>query len=182
MHAILALFLAGAVVTELTPELIREAIAYGAKEKKLKAYKLGGRSITQNRPGAVAYYTTPFLRVALAASEAKTTYKEFTEKDVTPDMIGPEVAIIASAFVPTGSKNVDSVKAVVVFLADGKPLQPDRIEPFTDEYSNAYGKKEEGHGIRAYFPLSVLRANTEVRVVMESGHEHKAKFDPEKVR
>jgi hypothetical protein len=92
------------------------------------------------------------------------------------------VVVIASAFVPHGSKHVDGVKAVVVFLADGRPLQPDRIEEFTDEYSNAYGKKEDGHGVRAYFPLSILSEDTEVRVIMESSKEHKAKFNLDKVR
>ncbi len=152
MHAILALFLAGGVVTEMTPDLIREAIAYGAKEKKLKPYKLGGMSITQNRPGAVAHFTTPFLRVALASSEAKSTYKEFAEKDVTPDLIGPEVTIIAHAFVPTGSKDPDSVKAVVAFLADGKPLQPDRTDDLNEEFSDAQGKEVERSWAARPFP------------------------------
>jgi len=44
------------------------------------------------------------------------------------------------------------------------------------------GKKWSGHGLLAHFPLSVLRQDTEIRVVMESRHEHKAKFDLEKVR
>jgi hypothetical protein len=170
----------GGVVTEMTPELVREAIAYGAKEKKLRPYYLGGQGGMMDARRTVATFTTPFLRVALAASEAKAAYKEFAEGDATPEMLAPELQIAAGAM--SIGRVIYGVKTVVIVGPDGKVTQPDRSEERIEEFSNAYGAKDSARGVTAYFPLSAIREDAEVRVVMDLGKEQRAKFKLDKVR
>lgn len=191
MHAILALLLAGGVVTDMTPELIREAIAYGAKEKKIQPYKLSGKrgshgcfgvdnGQNMSRP-TIASYTTPFMRVALAAAEAKSTYKEFTAADVTPEMLAPEVVMVAPSWAKC-REGIKGVKAVVIVLPGGQVVHPERQLELTEKYSNAYGATDSGQGILAFFPFSAIQEGAEVRVVMDDGQEAKDKFELAKIR
>ncbi len=60
----------GQIVQEMTPERIREAIALGAKSKELTAYKIQEEA-RWSWPPEIGVFTTPFLRVALAAHTAK---------------------------------------------------------------------------------------------------------------
>jgi hypothetical protein len=47
-------------------------------------------------PPRIAVYTTPYLRVALAANAAKKRYCPFTVGDVTPEMVAPEIHFYAA--------------------------------------------------------------------------------------
>ena len=69
------------IVEDMTPEFIRNAIAIGIKEKDVSWYRIKEKA-SFSWPPLVAFYTTPFLRVVLAANEAKKHYKTFTEADV----------------------------------------------------------------------------------------------------
>jgi len=176
---ILLAFLAAtpAVVADMTQENIREAIAYGAKQKRLGLYELGGSFKT----GPIfAGFTTPFLRIALASSEAAGAYKTFSEADVTPEMIAPELWIYAPAI--ASGRYVINVKAIVVFGPDKALIQPLRTKESIEEFGNAYGARFSGKGLEAWFPLSVITRDHEVRVILDSGSEKKARFPVDKVR
>jgi hypothetical protein len=62
----------------MTPEHIRAAIALGTKSRQLRAYENQERA-RGTWPPQIGVYTTPFLRVALAAHDAKRRNSSFTE-------------------------------------------------------------------------------------------------------
>ena len=84
------------IVQDMTPERIREAIALGTNAKELRPYKIQEKA-RWSWPPLISVYTTPFLRVALAANAAKKRYKRFTEVDVTPDMTALEIHVYAAS-------------------------------------------------------------------------------------
>lgn len=175
---------APAVVVEMTPERIREAIALGNSKKDIKPYGLpsglGGSLGLGKAKLDDASYTTPFLRVALAANRAKQEYKTFTETDATPEMIEPVLRVYANPLVR--GRHVNSVRTVIVkHKKSGAIVQPTSTEPTEESYSNAYGATAEGKGLRATFPLDVVNAEHEIRVVFEDG-EAKQDFDLGKIR
>src|SRR5712692_3213182 len=78
----LPVVVAAQIVTEMTPERIKEAIS---SEKATGCYELHKQSLTGRV--VVGCFTTPFSRVVAAAQNAKRKYKPFTEADVTPELI-----------------------------------------------------------------------------------------------
>src|SRR6266852_2889069 len=84
------------VVHDMTPDRIREAIELGTKSKELSPYRIQEKA-RWSWPPLIAVYTTPFLRVALAANAAKRQYHAFTEADVTPEMTAPEIHVYATS-------------------------------------------------------------------------------------
>lgn len=162
------------VVVEMTPERVREAIQAGT-EKEYKSYQIGG-GISQ----VWAMYTTPFSRVAVAATEAKRRYKTLTEADITPEMVAPELEIYAPAF-GTRDGRVVNVHAIVIRPDGGGVIQPLREAPIEENFSNAFGRTKTGRSLRAWFPLSAVSASNEVLIVLDIG-EKKGRFKPDKVR
>jgi hypothetical protein len=163
------------VVTEMTPELVRQAIA-DTKAKGCYPLESGGVMGTAAKFWR-ACFTTPYSRVVYAASEARARYQTFTEKQVTPEMVAPEVEIVASpqkSFVDgRGMVGVPtSVIAVVVIPQNSKDrsqaILPTRQEANRTRYMNLFGATWEADGMVAYFPLSVLNEKHEVRFVYEN--------------
>lgn len=82
------------VVTEMTPELIAQAIKAGAKGDVSDGVitKSSGRSWGSIH---IATFSTPSMRVAMAARQAKKAYLKFAPADVIPEMIAPELHVHA---------------------------------------------------------------------------------------
>jgi hypothetical protein len=155
------------IVTDMTPELIQEAIAKGGSG----LYKLQERTIWGNGP-ELGYFTTPYSRVALAAALARTHNKPFTPADVTPDMLRPELHVYAVSQAVYGNKNeIANVKAVVVMPYKGKDpsavTEPTRTEEVTGEYWSLMGAAAKGRRMMAVFPLVVVNETNELRVVFD---------------
>jgi hypothetical protein len=146
------------VVTEMTPERIREAIASAGTAK-------GSYSL----PHFLGLFDTPYSRVAGAASSAKKKYQPFTETHVTPEMLAPEVSFCALEgkrsllSCPVDFRNMRTARSVrvsaIVVLPVGstdpaRAIQPAKISP-------------PGVVRCASFPLSVLSEENEVRFVYE---------------
>lgn len=177
------------LAVEMTPTIIQEAIRMGGLQKNVTLYGgssgggLRGLRIgagKNNGHDAYASYTTPYLRVMLAAHHAKREYKPFAESDVTPEMIEPVLVVYASPAVR--GRTVSSVKAVVVFnKKTGEAIQPTTNEQSTVHYSNAYGAETEGTAFLATFPLDVVNDDNELRIVHSAG-ETRQKFDTDKIR
>jgi len=152
------------VVTEMTPERIREAIA---DKKTAGCYTL---------KKGYACFTTPYSRVVQAARSAKREYQPFTENDVTPEMVAPVVEVLAfpqPSFV-IGSGRVGppiDVKAVVVMPKGSKDreaaLLPTATADLDSRYQNLMGAKWDARGVVARFPLFALTESHEVRVVYD---------------
>lgn len=159
------------VVTEMTPPLIAEAIAAGEKGT------VADGIITQSSGFSwgsvhIATFSTPFMRVASAARQAKRAYGKFTAGDVTPDMTAPELHVYAWA---TGADvNAANVQAVVITPRKGtdaekeaQAIRPIRFEPIPQTFQNLFGAKADGIGRMAVFPLSALSETNEVHVVYD---------------
>jgi hypothetical protein len=118
-------------------------------------------------------FSTPYLRVALAARQAKITYRApFTAADVTPDMVAPELYVYASS--QTNGPTVINVVTVVITPHGGSPsekqakaIHPVRFEVMPMTFQNLFGFKAEGTGWIAVFPLSALSEDNDLHVVYD---------------
>lgn len=157
------------VIQEMTPERIREAIALGMSGKDVRPYRIQEKA-RWSWPPLIGFYTTPFLRVALAANAAKKRYQPFTEADVTPDMIAPEVQVYAPSH-DLGGAVIANVVAVVLLPRDSRDasraIQPTRIQDVTEQYKNLFGYTGEGGGKVASFPLAVWTERYDAHVVFD---------------
>ncbi len=174
----LALNVASAqLVSDMTPERIKEAIALGHNSKEagrfLSSYVLQKRSGWGNGP-RVGSFTTPYSRVVLAARAAQRKYKTLTAADVTPEMIAPEIHVYAMSQVENDSQKrpqIISVEAIVLMPENGKDrsqaVQPTKTQDATDEYKNLFGAAFEGKSMSAVFPMDAFREGMDLRVIYD---------------
>lgn len=159
------------IIQAMTPETIREAIAFGTSAKELGPYKIQEKA-HWSWPPLIAFYTPPFLRVALAANVAKKRYRSFTEADVTPEMIAPELLVYAPSHSLQGAA-IANVVTVAVLPSNSKgtsqAVHPTRMNEASEQYKNLFGFTGEGQGVVAAFSLDVWRENMEVHVVFDRG-------------
>lgn len=157
------------IVQEMTPERIREAIALGIKSKELAAYKIQEKA-RWSWPPVIGVYTTPFMRVALAAHTAKKRYRPFTEVDVTSEMVAPEIHVYAASR-PLEGAAIANVETIVVLPYNSKDLSqavhPTSVIEASEQYKNLFGFTGEGRGMLATFGLDVWREENEVHVVFD---------------
>ena len=162
------------IIRDMTPERIREAIALGTKSKDLRWYSVQEKA-RFTWPPLIAVYTTPFLRVALAANAAKKQYKTFTEADVTPDMIKPEILVYAKSHTVQGADianaDIANVETIVVLPHNSKDanqaVHPTEMKDVSQEYKNLLGFSGEGKGLVAIFPIDAWNENNDLRVVFD---------------
>lgn len=159
------------VVIEMTPDRIREAVA-DERVKGCYPLKTKGAGL----PGArqefgLGCFTTPYSRVALAAQEARKKYESFTEADVKPELVAPVVEVVALPQQRRFGPGMVNVEAVVIAPVKSKDraaaIQPLEREPLDSRYQNMLGATFEARGLVARFPLSVLAAGNEVRIVYD---------------
>jgi len=157
------------IIRDMTPERIREAIALGTKSKDLRWYSVQEKA-RFTWPPLIAVYTTPFLRVALAANAATKQYKTFTEADVTPDMIKPEILVYAESHTVQGA-DIANVETIVVLPHNSKDanqaVHPTEMKDVSQEYKNLLGFSGEGKGLVAIFPIDAWNENNDLRVVFD---------------
>ncbi len=162
------------VVSELTDAAIDDAIAFGVAlaastdETKafLREYSLGDTQVI-----------TPWLRVAMAARDAKSKYLPFDRAQVTKDMRALTFALTAPGVPPhreIGFPAINVKHAVVAggAGADATITQPQSISSTTQEWKNGFGNVVAStQGVVAIFPLALLKEGNEVRVIPEGGKE-----------
>jgi hypothetical protein len=157
------------IIRDMTPERIREAIALGTKSKDLRWYSVQEKA-RFTWPPLIAVYTTPFLRVALAANAATKQYKTFTEADVTPDMIKPEILVYAESHTVQGA-DIANVETIVLLPHNSKDanqaVHPTEMKDVSQEYKNLLGFSGEGKGLVAIFPIDAWNENNDLRVVFD---------------
>ena len=163
-----------ALADEVPSEMVRDAIAHGKKKgQKLEAfYRLCPGPCLWGTAYVWATLTTPFLVVARAAAADP----NFAERDVTPEMLVPEVRV--QVFATSGW----SVKRVVIVPAQGPPIEPIRSE----RVASMRGFPQPSFDLVAFFPLSLMQATNELQAFMEGGphkpHVYKQKLNPRKMR
>lgn len=155
---------------ELTAEQLKEAIDFGTNAKEVKLYRLSSRM------GRVECgFATPFLRVAIAAREAKKNYKPFAEEDARALVGEPLVDVVCtSTNIGGGGPDKDRVFAnvqnVLITGKDGtgEVVRPINLEPIPESYQNAYGMKVEASGMLARFPVEAFaRPGSEIHVIYD---------------
>ncbi|MGB8789442.1 MAG: hypothetical protein WA755_13565 [Candidatus Acidiferrales bacterium] len=159
------------IVHDMTPERIREAIVLGTSTKRLELYRIQEKA-RFSWPPLIAGYSTPFLRVALAANAAKLRYQQFTEADVTPEMTAPDVFVYAPAH-PVAGAVIANVVTIILLPHNGKDtsqaVHPTRTFDMPEEYKNLLGFSAQGRGLVAVFPFDVWTESDDVHVVFDTG-------------
>jgi len=171
----MALFLVAAstagaqIVSDMTPVTIREAIAMGTKAKDLGWYRIQEKA-RFTWPPLIALYTTPFLRVALAANNAKKHYKVFTEADVTHEMLAPEIQVLVPSQWADGGA-IANVETIVLLPHNSKDasqaIHPAQTKDPPEEYKDIPGFPGGGKSLIAIFPIAVWKEGNDVRVVFD---------------
>jgi len=159
------------IVATMTPELVAEAIKAGARGS-VASGELIEKSGWSWGSLHIATFSTPFMRVAAAASQAKRQSRTFSAGEVTPDMMAPELHIYAWAAVDGG--NVANVSAVFITPKKGsqatkmeQAIRPGRFEPIPQQVPNLAGATATVTGRIAVFPLSALSEDNEVHVIYD---------------
>lgn len=163
--ALLPVTVSAQIVTEMTPERIAEAIAAGERNKVASGEMWESSGWAWGR-AHIATFSTPFMRVAAAARQAKREYRKFTTAEVTPEMIAPELHIYAwpkadidvQAVVITPRKGTREEKAAASF-------RPERFEELPMQFKNLFGAEFEGVGRMAVFTLAAIAKENEVHVI-----------------
>jgi hypothetical protein len=158
------------IIRDMSPERIREAIAVGSKAKNVWVYTIQEKA-RWSWPPLLAVYTTPFLRVALAANAAKKQYKTFAETDVTPDMLKPEIQVFIPSRALQGT-SIANVQTIVLLPHNSKDaaqaVHPTSVTEATQEYKNLLGFTGEGKGMVAVFPIDAWREDYDAHVVFDA--------------
>jgi len=178
---LLAVFLAASetaaqqVIVTMTPESVDEAIRLAADEKAtarlLDAYVVQTRAGWGNGP-LIGSFSTPFARVVQAALAARKKGSAFAAGDVTPDLIAPELHVIALAQTAASDDGmIATVLSVVLGRRGSKDpadvIQPLRTTELTAQYQSLVGTAFKGTGVVAVFSLSALVPDSEIRVVFD---------------
>jgi hypothetical protein len=151
------------------PAWVETAIRYGTKEKKVSPIELIGKF------GNMRYYgnvTTSFLRVALAAHEAKDKYMKFEPSQVTPEMIAPVIVLTVppNFGVKMRDRRRDARHAIIRPRkskgSDGV-IQPLHVSTFTDTAQNLGGATIVKQGIRATSRLEAFREDNKIVLIFE---------------
>ncbi|MCA1564032.1 MAG: hypothetical protein LC753_20745 [Acidobacteria bacterium] len=147
-------------------------IALGASAKQAPFYEI-------RRPGFVGstfkprlgYFTTPYLRIAQAAYNAKKQYKPFGEGDVTAEMTVSELHVYGMAqAVGARAANVQPIVITPKGERDpGKAIRPTSVAEVPVEFRNLMGMEAGGKGLMAVFPLEALRNGFEVHIIYDVG-------------
>ena len=152
------------IITDMSPERIRQAIAFGTSERDLGWYRIQEKA-RWSWPPLIATYTTPYLRVALAANEAKKRYKIFTAAEVTPDMLAPVIVVRAWSRYSV-DREVANVLMIVLLPHDSKDAA-EAIHATEMQDASQFGFTEKGKGLLAVFPLESWREDKDLRVVFD---------------
>lgn len=148
------------------------AIALGSSAKAAPFYEIRvpGFVGSTYKP-RLGYFTTPYLRVAQAAYEAKKLYKPFTEADVSPTMTALELHVYGTA--QAVGARVANVQTIVITSKGerdpAKAIRPTSITEVPVAFRNLMGMEAQGKSLMAVFPLDALREGFEVHVIYDSG-------------
>ena len=162
------------------PEWLAAAIRTGQKDR-IRPLSLD-RKILGIPAATFGGLTTPFLRVAIAASEAKAKMIPFDSSRVTEEMLAP--TLIVYAYPQIGKKMSDghrSVEHVVLIKTGSKDaadaIQPTTITPFDESASNLFGATIREEGRIASFPLDAFREGMSILIMYESRTLVKDRFE-----
>ncbi len=149
------------------PIWVNEAIRLG-QSKKVRPYVYKNPLLRHT----MASFTTPFLRVAIAASEAKEKLMVFSPSDVTEEMLAPVLIVTVYPFMYDFSIHYSAKHVLIKKQKSNEPAdakQPTTIKPFDVTENTAGGGIVTEHGLVATFPLDVLRVGNEFAILYDYG-------------
>ena len=162
------------LVVTMAPENVEEAIRLAADEKAasrfLDLYVLQNRAGWGNGP-RIGIFSTPFSRVVQAAVTARKQGKSFAAAEIAPDLLMPELHVIAVS--QKAASDDTNVNVFSVALAPrgskekNETLPPLKSTELTPEYQELHGTAFTGPGVVTVFSLNGLPPNCEVRVIFE---------------
>lgn len=153
------------------PGWVDDAIKFGSSKKKLGPYQIAKKMIGIK----FAYGTmlTPYIRVAMAASEARRKMMTFTRDNVTKEMLEP----VAVCYIPPlmGEK-VDeihrSAEHLIIRKVKSKDpkdvIQPIKVVKEDKTFSTPLGVKVTKQAIWATFPLAALKVGYQFTIMYEN--------------
>lgn len=169
-------------VADMSPERVREALAWGlrAPETELDQYQLRtDRSWLVN-------FDTPFLRVAQLSRAMKIQNAPASEADVSPKVAGPEVHVYAHARMDTGGGPLPNIDYVVILHprpgAELETILPSSVQSFVRRVptdADFMGSTRIARSLKAVFPLRALAAGNSVRITFEGGTAQTILITPE---
>src|SRR5687767_13096323 len=117
----------------MTSVAVADAIKEGTTAKNVRFYPARGGPFEIGANVGVAY-STPYVRVAFAANEAKRRYKPFTQADVTDELRAPELRVYAPAWAASDKRTIVSSEAIVVLKGwdKGSVIQPTSTQEMTE--------------------------------------------------
>jgi hypothetical protein len=172
------------VVREMTPERVREALAWGAGQKDHPSYRLKGPSPLKMKGYRVAVFGTPYARAAAVGFAAKQEYRTAEPAAVDAQLLEPYVNVYAPPHRTQGRPpRVIGVRKIVLTGPRGaSPIQPTDERSELRSYGNALGAEWQANSVHATFPLDAVRPDTEVHVLYEDGEDVTYRFDLNGVR
>lgn len=154
---------------------IASAIAAGQRKDAPVPVRIGRRqgimdkfTVWKKDPG-FAFFTTPYIRVALAAADAKQKMKSFSERDVPRWMLEPVVTV----FVPNYGLGSTAITEHVVIrtigsTSPGQALQPLRTRNYDEsrDWIVQIGETRTGDAFVADFPVASLQIGKEFYLLL----------------
>jgi hypothetical protein len=155
----------------LEPQHIQAAIQLAGDDKAtrafLDAYALQSRAGWGNGP-LIGSISTPFSRVVQAAVMARKKGRQFAPTDVTPELISPELHVVAvSQPAATDDAVLATVKSVSLVSPGANTVKPTHTSELTREYQDFNGTMFERPGVVAIFPMTALGGTNEVRIFFD---------------
>ena len=136
---------------EVTP-WIAEAVSWGANQDKLE--------LPHAKGAAALSYSTPYLRVAMAAQQAKRQGRNLDPASIPNELTSPDLHLIIE-MLPIGTSGrivgMAAAKDVTLVVRDAR-LRPSALQTLTRPMSvGVVGgdmRKFDGHQLKAVFPLN----------------------------
>lgn len=167
----------GQAVRTLDAVAIQRAMAVGASTARLEPYAITAQTsgLSKGRGDtAIGVYTTPYLRVALAARDAKKLYRPFTAADVTEAMVRPVMEVFGlsqpqETFLSGRTGVIGNVREILITRVGGQggATRPIESVPIPMIWKNLLGFSAESDGLMATFPIELLTAENELHVIYD---------------
>ena len=169
------------LASALTPRQVQEAIDWGTGKIKINGKKLEGNQhfqITEYGVYSGAFLLTPFLRVAVAAQEAKTNYAPFGPAEAAALLTDSLCYVVAYPYDrgPGRASELEryaSVERMLIMPRNSddasKAIQPVWTKPYTNTLKNQLGLTMETVTLTAAFPCEAVTPANDVIYILNRG-------------
>ena len=174
-----------AVVTDMTPALVEQALQEGRVKAKGGLLALFGKVMLPGQYGQggrkkPCFLMTPYSRVVFASHLAFNENLALTAPRVNPNLMAPELWVVCSPVTHSDEPTTD-VRTISLVAGD-RAVPALRMETSREIYHDRFGFEYPALGMTGVFPLSAARPDAEVHVIYSSGDDARFKLDLTAVR